>query len=555
MEDTEGKRLPQLQSFSPNSGEELNEGVKGSLLSLLSAQGLKQLKEKWSEYGCPRKLKKWISLFISPRAEHVAVAAGSQIIFLQKDDNYKEPSGIFTSRILGTFTHGTWSESHSILGVIDDTDTLYFIKANGEEITRITKKQLKVSASIIGLIVQDESESKSSCLCGFNVLTSDGLLHHIEVSLEPSSSISSMPPSSNHLILKKGFPQNVSCVDYHPELSLLVVVGSAASISVNSGSITGFYCLSLWRKTRNLDLDLVFSTSQFEGLYSTPKGYVGLLTTPKVVISPQGKFVATLDLTGGLNIFKLDSERISMPVLERGHQCPGCVFLLESTSSEGNSHVASDRRETGDLHSIDQLTQDRFKQLDIARLRWRLVSFTERSVSEMYDVLIRNQQYQAAMDFANRHGLNRDEVFKSQWLNSDHGINEIKMFLSNIKDQVFVLSECVHKVGPTEDAVKALLTYGLRITNQYRFSESEDRECNQIWDFRMFRLQLLQFRDKLETFVGINMGRFSVQEYGKFRIAPINEIAVNLAEMGKIGALNLLFKRHPYSLAPFMWIL
>ncbi|KAF8394648.1 hypothetical protein HHK36_020864 [Tetracentron sinense] len=620
MEDTEGKRLPQLQSFSPNSGEELNEGVKGSLLSLLSAQGLKQLKEKWSEYGRPRKLKKWISLFISPRAEHVAVAAGSQIIFLQKDDNYKEPSGIFTSRILGTFTHGTWSESHSILGVIDDTDTLYFIKANGEEITRITKKQLKVSASIIGLIVQDESESKSSCLCGFNVLTSDGLLHHIEVSLEPSSSISSMPPSSNHLILKKGFPQNVSCVDYHPELSLLVVVGSAASISVNSGSITGFYCLSLWRKTRNLDLDLVFSTSQFEGLYSTPKGYVGLLTTPKVVISPQGKFVATLDLTGGLNIFKLDSERcslslfafgerynsvgddnllngrmkclndvvdftwwsdhiltlanksgivtmldvlsgiklldndpvFSMPVLERGHQCPGCVFLLESTSSEGNSHVASDRRETGDLHSIDQLTQDRFKQLDIARLRWRLVSFTERSVSEMYDVLIRNQQYQAAMDFANRHGLNRDEVFKTQWLNSDHGINEIKMFLSNIKDQVFVLSECVHKVGPTEDAVKALLTYGLRITNQYRFSESEDRECNQIWDFRMFRLQLLQFRDKLETFVGINMGRFSVQEYGKFRIAPINEIAVNLAEMGKIGALNLLFKRHPYSLAPFM---
>ncbi|KAK9127953.1 hypothetical protein Syun_016750 [Stephania yunnanensis] len=33
---------------------------------------------------------------------------------------------------------------------------------------------------------------------------------------------------------------------------------------------------------------------------------------------------------------------------------------------------------------------------------------------------------------------------------------------------------------------------------------------------------------------------------------PLNEAAVSLARNGKIGALNLLFKRHPYSLAPFM---
>lgn len=32
---------------------------------------------------------------------------------------------------------------------------------------------------------------------------------------------------------------------------------------------------------------------------------------------------------------------------------------------------------------------------------------------------------------------------------------------------------------------------------------------------------------------------------------PINEVGVALAESGKIGALNLLFKRHPYSLASF----
>ncbi|KAJ0972770.1 hypothetical protein J5N97_020729 [Dioscorea zingiberensis] len=40
------------------------------------------------------------------------------------------------------------------------------------------------------------------------------------------------------------------------------------------------------------------------------------------------------------------------------------------------------------------------------------------------------------------------------------------------------------------------------------------------------------------------------QEYVKFRVSPLTESAISLAESGKIGALNLLFKRHPYSLSP-----
>lgn len=53
-------------------------------------------------------------------------------------------------------------------------------------------------------------------------------------------------------------------------------------------------------------------------------------------------------------------------------------------------------------------------------------------------------------------------------------------------------------------------------------------------------------------FIDIVLCRFSVQEYSKFRVMPIHEAAIALAESGKIGALNLLFKRHPYSLTPFM---
>lgn len=43
-----------------------------------------------------------------------------------------------------------------------------------------------------------------------------------------------------------------------------------------------------------------------------------------------------------------------------------------------------------------------------------------------------------------------------------------------------------------------------------------------------------------------------MQEYSKFRVMPVEEAGVRLAEGGKIGALNLLFKRHPYSLASSM---
>ena len=48
------------------------------------------------------------------------------------------------------------------------------------------------------------------------------------------------------------------------------------------------------------------------------------------------------------------------------------------------------------------------------------------------------------------------------------------------------------------------------------------------------------------------MGRFSVKEYNKFCIMLINEAAAALAESGKFGALNLLFKRHPYTLISSM---
>ncbi|KAJ9546225.1 hypothetical protein OSB04_025932 [Centaurea solstitialis] len=574
-----------------------NEGSRGSLLRFLSTQGLSEFREKWTTNRHPQKLSKWISMFISPSGEYVAIAVGNEITILQRDDNYQDPCGIFTSSYPVTFMLGAWSEDHGVLGVFDNTDTLYFIRANGEEITRVTKQHLKVPLPIISFVIHDDKDMTKSCLCTFSILASDGSAHDIEISQDPSASISTMSSSNVGSLLQKQFPQNVFCCGYHPDSSLLAVVSSTVSIASTSSVSIGPYSISLWQWCRQSGL-LQVASAEFEGLYAKTKGYADHISSPKVIFSPQGEFVATLDLRGCLVIYKLDKKHMlsvvyfkqkedlsnivdftwwtdhilviasrsgnismidinsgvkvlendslySLPILERVPKLPGCIFILESRSSENTLQQS-------DLLLFEPVTMEKYKQFDSAKLQWSLMSFSKRSVEELYDILISSHQFQAALELANRHRLNKDEVLKAQWLHSSQGVNEINMLLSLIEDQDFVLSECLDRVPPTEDAVRALLTYGLRLTNHYVFSKVEDEEGSPSWDFRLARLKLLQFRDRLETFLGINMGRFSAQDYSKFRSLPINEAATALAESGKIGALNLLFKRHPYSISPCM---
>ncbi|XP_059316602.1 MAG2-interacting protein 2 [Lycium ferocissimum] len=601
--------LPYISNYPPQH-QQLNEGAKSSYLSrLLSSSGIAQLKERWRKQGNPTKVRRYASLFVSSRGDLVAVASGNQITILQKDDDYQKPCGTYGKSIT-SFRCGAWSETHDVLGVADDSDTIYLIRANGEEITRISKSHIKSSSPIVGLMVQDDADLKKSCLCTFTIITADGLIHDFEISQDPSASVFSPLASSSGTMLKQ-FPQNMFCLDYQPERSLFSIVSSAGSLQPTTN---GLYSLSLCRKSGNLAVEVLIST-QFEGFFSMPKDYAGHITSPKVSISPQGRFVATLDMGGSLTTFKFDEEQRSLskcsygeenelhqgnkesdqgnilvngvldfawwsddilaiagrngnitminictgamlhkdetmysyPLLERVPHLAGKLFLLETKPSIQNNESAEEIRASSShlMECVDGAMNNKF---DWASFQWSLVSFSERSVPEMYDILISRQEYQTALMFADQHGLDKDEALKSQWLHSSQGVNEIKTLLSNIKDQVFVLSECVGRFGPTEDAVRALLDLGLCITDRYRFSEPEVDEHSKVWDCLVARLKLLQYRDRIETFIGINMGRFSLQEYKKFCNLPIKEAAIALAESGKIGALNLLFKRHPYSL-------
>ncbi|KAI8028026.1 MAG2-interacting protein 2 [Camellia lanceoleosa] len=118
-----------------------------------------------------------------------------------------------------------------------------------------------------------------------------------------------------------------------------------------------------------------------------------------------------IDILSGIKLLEKD-PLYSMPILERVQQFPGNLFLLESTSSE-ESHDSSNKKAATDLQHVDLVTEDEYNQFDFAKLCWSLISFSKRSVSEMCDILISDQEYQAALEFANCHRLDKDEVLKS----------------------------------------------------------------------------------------------------------------------------------------------
>ena len=54
-----------------------------------------RLKDKWIGYNHTQRIRRLVSLFISPNGERVAVAVGNLITILRKEDDYLEPFGIF----------------------------------------------------------------------------------------------------------------------------------------------------------------------------------------------------------------------------------------------------------------------------------------------------------------------------------------------------------------------------------------------------------------------------------------------------------------------------
>ncbi|XP_062202645.1 MAG2-interacting protein 2-like [Phragmites australis] len=586
------------------SGGSSGAGRGDGVLSYLSLQGVNKLRERWSRYNTSgrsngRTRGNGVSLFVSPSAEYVAVTVGNRITVLRKGNGYASPCGVYTNNDRMTFfTNGACLEAQGIFGVVDDLSTLYLIKENGDLLARRTCNQLKLSSPIIDLVVRDGSSLQRP---GLYIFTSDCTVHRFDYTQEPEANLCKIPISTKDVMSARTLqlPRSLSCIDYHQRHSLLVLVADS-NVSFSSNGYSGTYFLYVLHFDGNLELSLSFQSLELEGVFSPPKDQTTFVSSPKIRISPQGKHIATMDLTGSVKLFALDGDActfslhplgnstrlidvkdiswwtdnillvvreegsismysiaenkvvskddpvLSTPLLEKANATEGHAFVLQSSRYERNTPL--DKQ----MHSDSEPNLPSGSgghQTELDKMFWSLISFSKVTVTEMYSILIRKSQYKEALDLASRYNLDKDEVLKARWLHCDGDTHEIDSYLANIKDQVFVLSECVNKVGPTEVALRALLSFGLRITDQYKFSELNNISDGSAMDSRIIRLCLLWHRDMLETFLGINMGRYSSGEYIKFRSMPLVETSIALAESGKIGALNLIFKRHPYTIS------
>jgi len=206
------------------------------------------------------------------------------------------------------------------------------------------------------------------------------------------------------------------------------------------------------------------------------------------------------------DVVSKDDPVLSTPLLEKAKATEGHAFILQSSRYERNT--PANKQMDSDLEPNLPSSSGEHQQTEMDKMFWSLISFSKVTVTEMYSVMIRESRFKEALDFASRYNLDKDEVLKARWLHSDGDTHEIDSYLAKIKDQAFVLSECVNKVGPTEASLRALLSFGLRITDHYKFSGLDNSSEGSTWDRLIIRLRLLRHRDMLETFLGINMGRY-----------------------------------------------
>lgn len=168
----------------------------------------------------------------------------------------------------------------------------------------------------------------------------------------------------------------------------------------------------------------------------------------------------------------------------------GQTFVLDLVGNKEDAEAG----ETKPVDKMDERNRSR---------EWKLWSIIERTREDMFHVKITEGSYSAALRLAHNYGLNVDEVYKARWGMTDFGRLAIQENLAKLHDRKWVVSECRTRVCPTQEAMEAVLLYGLVETERYR-GEKEDVDA---WWFRYERLRLLQRKDRLETFLGMHNGR------------------------------------------------
>lgn len=185
----------------------------------------------------------------------------------------------------------------------------------------------------------------------------------------------------------------------------------------------------------------------------------------------------------------------------------------------------------------------------------------------MMGVHIKHEEYGTALSLAKVYGLDTDLVYKARWEKSDLDSASVRDNLGKIEDRKWVITECIDRVMKSAEAMRALLQYGLKETEKWKYLDREDgwetlevsagseaggsgaSRAEEAWWFRERRLQLLRCSDLLATFLVIHNNRYSGEKFAAFKAGSLKDLAVQLAQAGSAGSLEVLLKRHTHSLA------
>jgi hypothetical protein len=177
-----------------------------------------------------------------------------------------------------------------------------------------------------------------------------------------------------------------------------------------------------------------------------------------------------------------------------------CIFLLDNIQCE-----------TSAFNSVAQ-TSHKFESGS-----WRLLSLQEYTVPELFEELLQDGKFNFALSLAATYDLEKEKVYKRRWLCSNYELEDIEENLPKIQDTKWLLGECLQKICPSMEAMNSLLQHGLHILDLLLRHDSFKGTVQDSWsrELCLKRIQILQYNDRLETYIGLSMGRCSYAKTSK----------------------------------------
>ena len=172
--------------------------------------------------------------------------------------------------------------------------------------------------------------------------------------------------------------------------------------------------------------------------------------------------------------------------------------------------------------------------------------FQSISPQALYRRKLQENDYDAAVELAEKYGLDTDVMLRKRWEEEPMTGYSVQTFLAQIKDHSYALAEIRTKRAPKADTAQALYELGLQITAPHRPEpgSSWDLECLPMFELRRHCLVALDRLKSYEVICSCRQAAFDPAEFSDFAQGSVLSMAVTLAQEAMFDALRIFVARH-----------